>query len=49
MMNSKSSNGFYRITGNNITITMDGNTFMYKIDTNESFSGNGEKWIRIRN
>jgi hypothetical protein len=46
-INNKSSNGSYRITGNNITIIMGGNTFLYyKIDSNETFSGNGEIWIR---
>jgi len=49
-INNKSKNGYYRIIGNNITITMDGSTFMYyKIDSAETFSGNGEIWIRIGN
>ena len=46
-MNIRSINGFYRITGNTMTISMDGYTFIYRIDSNESFSGNGEIWIRI--
>jgi len=49
ILNSKISNGFYRVSGNNITITMDGYTFAYRIDSNESFSGNGEIWIRTGN
>jgi hypothetical protein len=45
-INSRTNNGYYRITGNNMTIVMDGSTYMYKIDSNETFSGNGEIWIR---
>jgi len=48
-VNNKTNNGFYRITGNNLSITMDGNTYVYKIDSNETFSGNGEIWIRNGN
>jgi len=48
-INNRSKNGSYRTMGNNLTIMMDGNTFMYKIDSNETFSGNGEIWIRIGN
>jgi hypothetical protein len=45
------SNGFYRINGNNLTILIEGYTFetIYRIDSNESFSGNGESWVRVRN
>ncbi|MDR2943240.1 MAG: ankyrin repeat domain-containing protein [Treponema sp.] len=43
---NKVINGLYRINGNNITITIDGYTFTYKIDSHESFYGNGEIWIR---
>ena len=49
MLNNRSINGFYRITGNNITVTMNGNTFLYRIDSNETFSGNGEAWSRTGN
>ena len=49
MLNNRSTNGFYRITGNNITVTMNGNTFLYRIDSNETFSGNGEAWSRTGN
>jgi hypothetical protein len=38
--------GVFQITGNTITITMDGRIFTFRIDTNSSFSGNGETWIR---
>jgi len=47
-MNNRTNNGFYRVTGNNLTIIMDGNTFVYKINSNESFSGNGELWTKIQ-
>ncbi|MDR2079619.1 MAG: ankyrin repeat domain-containing protein [Treponema sp.] len=40
-------NGIFRIAGSFVTITMEGSTFTYRIDTNNSFSGNGETWVRI--
>jgi len=49
VINKKSNNGSYRVAGNNITIIMNDHTFVYKIDSNESFSGNGEVWIRTGN
>ncbi|MCL2244610.1 MAG: ankyrin repeat domain-containing protein [Treponema sp.] len=49
ILNNRSTNGFYRITGNNMTVTMNGYTFMYRIDSNESFSGSGEIWTRSGN
>jgi hypothetical protein len=42
-------NGIYRKDGNNLTIIIDGYTFVYKIDSNDSFSGNEEVWVRIVN
>jgi hypothetical protein len=48
-MNGRANKGFYRIENNNISITMEGRTFMYKVDSNTSFSGNGEVWVRIGN
>ena len=48
-INGRLNNGFYRIEGNNLTITMEGRTFAYKIDSDISFSGNGEVWVRIGN
>jgi len=47
--NSSVNNGFYRVNGNTITIIIAGYTFVYKIDSNESFSGNGEIWVRTGN
>ena len=49
VLNSRSTNGFYRITGNNMTITLNGYSFIYRIDSGESFSGNGEVWSRTGN
>jgi len=49
MANNSVNNGLYRINGNNLTIVIEGRTFIYKIDSNESFSGNGEIWIRTGN
>jgi ankyrin repeat protein len=49
MTNNKVNNGLYRINGNNITISIDGYTFVYKMDSNASFSGNGEIWVRAGN
>jgi ankyrin repeat protein len=43
------NNGLYRIEETNLTIIMEGRTFVYKIDSNMSFSGNREVWIRIGN
>jgi Tfp pilus assembly major pilin PilA len=48
-LNGKTSNGQYRIEHNNISITMEGRTFMYNMDTSTSFSGNGEVWVRTGN
>jgi hypothetical protein len=45
-LNGRANNGIYAIAGNNLTIVMEGLTFVYKIDTNTSFSGNGEAWAR---
>jgi len=42
-------NGFFKTNGNNLTITMEGHTFEYRIDSNESFSRNRETWVRIGN
>jgi hypothetical protein len=36
-------------TGCLTAITIEGKTFIYKIDSNISFSGNGEIWIRTGN
>ena len=44
MTNNRYNSGFYRITGNTLTITVEGYSSMYRIDSNESFSGNGETW-----
>ncbi|MDR0316586.1 MAG: ankyrin repeat domain-containing protein [Treponema sp.] len=48
-LNGRASNGLYRIENNNITIIMEGRTFIYNMDSNTSFSGNGEVWVRIGN
>jgi hypothetical protein len=48
-INTRSNNGTYRVAGNNITIIMNGQTFVYRIDSTETFSGNGEVWIRTGN
>jgi hypothetical protein len=45
-INSRVNSGIYTIMGNNLTIVMEGRTFTYKIDSNTSFSGNGEAWTR---
>ncbi|MCL2411013.1 MAG: ankyrin repeat domain-containing protein [Treponema sp.] len=48
-MNNRVINGFFRIIGNNLTITLDGLSFNYRLDSNQSFSGNEEVWIRTGN
>jgi len=47
--NNSVNNGVYRINGNTLTIVIDAYTFIYKIDSNESFSSNGEIWVRTGN
>jgi ankyrin repeat protein len=47
--NNRVIKGLFRINGNNLTIIMEGHTFEYRVDSNESFSGNGEVWVRIGN
>jgi ankyrin repeat protein len=44
--NGRLNNGFYRIEGNSLTLIMENRTFVYKIDSSMSFSGNGEVWVR---
>ena len=46
-MNSRPSTGAYRIDGSNLTVTMEGRTFVYTINSAASFSGNGESWVRV--
>ncbi|GHV91255.1 hypothetical protein AGMMS50268_17580 [Spirochaetia bacterium] len=45
----KAGNGMFQTEGNTITIVMEGLTFKYRIDSNTSFSGNGETWVRVGN
>jgi hypothetical protein len=47
--NGTAHNGSYRIEGSNMTLIMEGRTFVYRIDSSMSFSGNGEVWARIGN
>lgn len=58
--NSVLATGRYSISGTRITITFNspakgdweivaGKTYVYTIDDDETFSGNGEEWVRIGN
>jgi len=58
--NSVLATGRYTISGSRLTITFSnqasgdwqavaGKTFVYTIDDDETFSGNGEEWVRIGN
>jgi hypothetical protein len=47
--NGRTNNGVYRVEGGNISLIVGGRTFIYKMDSNMSFSGNGEVWVRIGN
>jgi hypothetical protein len=47
--NGKPANGYFRTEGTVMTVVMEGRTFIYKIDSNISFSGNGETWVRTGN
>jgi hypothetical protein len=48
-MNGRAVSGSYRTEGGYITIIMEGRTLIYKIDSNMSFSRDGEVWIRTGN
>jgi hypothetical protein len=47
--NNRVYSGSYQSTNGNLTITIEGRMFVYRIDSNTSFSGNGEVWSRIVN
>jgi hypothetical protein len=47
--NNRTYNGSYQISGAAMTLIMEGRTFVYRIDSGISFSGNGEVWVRIAN
>ena len=48
-LNGQARSGVYRVYNNNLSVMMEGQTFLYGIDTNYTFSGNGEVWIRTAN
>ncbi|MDR0731086.1 MAG: ankyrin repeat domain-containing protein [Treponema sp.] len=39
--------GIFQLTGSTLTLTTEGITFTYRVDSASSFSGNGETWIRF--
>jgi hypothetical protein len=41
--------GVFWLTGNTLLLTTEGLTFSYQVDTTDSFSGNGETWVRVGN
>ncbi|MCL2277703.1 MAG: ankyrin repeat domain-containing protein [Treponema sp.] len=47
--NNKLYTGSYQSSGNTLTLIMEGQTFIYRIDSSASFSGNGETWTRFSN
>jgi hypothetical protein len=47
--NGEVRSGIYRIDGGNLTLTMEGQAFVYRIISSTSFSGNGEVWVRTGN
>jgi len=49
LVNGMSRTGVYKVEGSNLSLAMDGRTFIYKVDSNISFSGNGEVWVRTGN
>jgi len=49
LVNGMSRTGVYKVEGNNLSLALDGRTFTYKVDSNMSFSGNGEVWVRSGN
>jgi hypothetical protein len=38
--------GYFQIEGNNITLMLGSASFVYRIDTTRTFSGNGESWVK---
>jgi len=44
--NSRLYTGAYQSNGNTLTLILEGQTYTYKVDSNVSFSGNGETWTR---
>jgi hypothetical protein len=42
----RTGTGQYSIDGNRMTIQMEEYTFLYTVDSQTSFSGNGETWVR---
>jgi hypothetical protein len=49
LVNGMSRTGVYKVEGSNLSLAMDGRTFTYKVDSNVSFSGNGEVWVKSGN
>ena len=47
--NNRLYTGAYQSSGNTLTLIMEGQTFIYRIDSGVSFSGNGEIWTRFSN
>ena len=44
--NDRMINGAYHTAGAHLTVILSGSSFIYRIDSAGSFSGNGEVWIR---
>ena len=47
--NNRVYSGTYQANNGNLTVILDGQAFSYKIDSNLSFSGHGEVWVRTNN
>jgi len=47
--NNRVYSGVYQTNNGNLTVILDGQMFIYKIDSNTSFSGHGEVWVRTSN
>jgi len=47
--NDRTYSGTYQISGTNIIVILEGRTFIYSLDSSNSFSGNGETWVRVGN
>ena len=45
----KPMTGWYTVTNGTLTISMEGKSFVYKIESEAIFSGNGERWTRTGN
>jgi len=47
--NNRLITGIYQVNNGSMTLILDGRSFIYRVDSGVSFSGNGETWTRTGN